>query len=430
MKPIIEVKSLSKAYTIGQLQRAAYGSLRDDLVRSLQRPFRIGRSDGVEREEIWALRDVSFDVQPGDIVGIIGRNGAGKSTLLKILSRIVNPTAGEAILRGRVASLLEVGTGFHQELSGRENVYLNGAILGLTRNEIRRKFDEIVAFAEVEQFLDTPVKFYSSGMYVRLAFAVAAHLEPDILIVDEVLAVGDAAFQRKSLGKMNSVAKAGRTILFVSHNAEAVASLCDRGIHLRAGQLFLAGTARDALDSYRSELEPALQDRGPARRAPVGAGGALVRRVAVENDAGVPVTRFAPDDLIALTLEAEIGEENLGRDLSVGFGIDTELGQRVFTVVSSWAETAIVASDRNLAIRCVIPQPRLAPRRYLVSASISARGITFDYAEHIAAFEVVTSHVILEPKRDESHGPVVVGCTFEQIDRYGSTQSPSVASGA
>jgi lipopolysaccharide transport system ATP-binding protein len=426
MKPIIEVKSLSKAYTISHHQRAAYGSLRDDLVRSLQRPLRIGRSDGVEREEIWALRDVSFDVQPGDIVGFIGRNGAGKSTLLKILSRIVNPTAGEAILRGRVASLLEVGTGFHSELSGRENVFLNGAILGMSRREITRKFDEIAAFAEVEQFLDTPVKFYSSGMYVRLAFAVAAHLEPDILIVDEVLAVGDAAFQRKSLDKMNSVAKSGRTVLFVSHNAGAVASLCSHGIHLRAGQLVLAGTAGEALESYRSELGPALQDGELVNRVRVDARGARVNRVIVENDAGHPVTRFAADDPIALTLEAEIGEENVGRDLTVWFGVDAHLGPSVFTVVSSWVDARIVPSDVTLTVRCTIPQPRLAPGRYLVSVSISARAAIFDHVDHITAFEVVPPPVPLDPKRLESHGPVVVDCIFTQIEHRPDAASLNV----
>lgn len=205
------------------------------------------------REEFWALKDVSFEVRQGDVVGIIGRNGAGKSTLLKILSRITEPTQGRIRLRGRVASLLEVGTGFHQELTGRENIFLNGAILGMTRREIRQKFDEIVAFSEVEKFLDTPVKRYSSGMYVRLAFAVAAHLEPEILIVDEVLAVGDAAFQKKCLGKMGEVAKGGRTVLFVSHNMPAVEALCHKAIYLQAGTVKAMGEVEPLVHRYLLE---------------------------------------------------------------------------------------------------------------------------------------------------------------------------------
>lgn len=248
--PAIEVTELSKRYVIEHESR--HDTLRDTLhhtARKLWRRFRWGT--GFQREEFWALRDVSFSVQPGEVVGIIGRNGAGKSTLLKILSRITEPTAGKVTLRGRVASLLEVGTGFHPDLTGRENIYLNGAILGMRRAEIRAKFDEIVAFAEVEKFLDTPVKRYSSGMYVRLAFAVAAHLEPEILIVDEVLAVGDAQFQQKCLGKMQNVAREdGRTVLFVSHNMAAIRQLTQRCAYLIAGRLAAVGPTGPVLDSY------------------------------------------------------------------------------------------------------------------------------------------------------------------------------------
>jgi lipopolysaccharide transport system ATP-binding protein len=251
--PAIEVSGLSKRYILEHESR--HDTLRDTLhhtARKLWRRVRWGTS--FEREEFWALRDVSFSVQPGEVVGIVGRNGAGKSTLLKILSRITEPTSGRITLRGRVASLLEVGTGFHPDLSGRENIYLNGAILGMRRAEIRRKFDEIVAFAEVERFLDTPVKRYSSGMYVRLAFAVAAHLEPEILIVDEVLAVGDAAFQQKCLGKMRDVARGqGRTVLFVSHNLAVVRQLCSRSLYLRSGTLAFAGPSAETLDAYLIE---------------------------------------------------------------------------------------------------------------------------------------------------------------------------------
>ncbi len=259
--PAIEVSGLSKRYVIERESR--HDSLRDTLHHSARKLWRRLRwGTGFEREEFWALRDVSFSIQPGEVVGIIGRNGAGKSTLLKILSRITEPTAGQITLRGRVASLLEVGTGFHPDLSGRENIYLNGAILGMQRAEIRAKFDEIVAFAEVERFLDTPVKRYSSGMYVRLAFAVAAHLEPEILIVDEVLAVGDAQFQKKCLGKIEDVARnQGRTVLFVSHNMAAVQSLCQRAIFLRGGTLFYDAPVAVALQAYLADAQPDANDQ-------------------------------------------------------------------------------------------------------------------------------------------------------------------------
>jgi len=247
----IQVENLSKLYHIGRLQQR-HDTLRDAIVdgfKSLRR-----RNGAAADESIWALKDVSFEVKQGEVLGVIGRNGAGKSTLLKVLSRITEPTGGRAVINGRVGSLLEVGTGFHPELTGRENIYLNGAILGMRRSEIERKFDEIVAFAEIEKFLDTPVKRYSSGMYVRLAFAVAAHLEPEILLVDEVLAVGDAAFQKKCLGKMGEVADKGRTVLFVSHNMAAVTHLCQRGIFIENGLINFSGSAQEAVEKYENTI--------------------------------------------------------------------------------------------------------------------------------------------------------------------------------
>jgi lipopolysaccharide transport system ATP-binding protein len=251
MKPIIRVENLSKLYRIGN-REAAYNTLRESIVEAVRAPFeRLRRRNGKRQDEpLWALKDVSFEVAPGEVVGIIGRNGAGKSTLLKVLSRITEPTTGRAELYGRVASLLEVGTGFHPELTGRENIYLNGAILGMRKAEINRKFDQIVAFAELEKFLDTPVKRYSSGMYMRLAFAVASHLEPEILMIDEVLAVGDAAFQKKCLGKMGEVAKEGRTVLFVSHNMTAVRSLCRRVFWFDKGELVETGETGQVVLDY------------------------------------------------------------------------------------------------------------------------------------------------------------------------------------
>ena len=260
MEPIIKVENLGKSYLIGH-QRESYTALRDVLtnkarqtVSNAKKFFTGGQLiAGNEMEEFWALKDINFEVNQGDRVGIIGRNGAGKSTLLKVLSRITEPTTGRIRLKGRVASLLEVGTGFHPELSGRENIYLNGAILGMSRAEVKNKFDEIVDFAGVEKFLDTPVKRYSSGMYVRLAFAVAAHLEPEILIIDEVLAVGDAEFQKKCLGKMEDVSKNdGRTVIFVSHNMGAVRQLCNSAFILDKGSIVMAGTADECVEGYSS----------------------------------------------------------------------------------------------------------------------------------------------------------------------------------
>ena len=244
-RPIIEIKNLSKVYQLGSIGAT---SLRDEVERLWNRMC--NRHEAQKKGAFWALRDVSFDVMPGEVLGIIGRNGAGKSTLLKILSRITQQTAGEIVMRGRVASLLEVGTGFHPDLTGRENIFLNGAILGMRRAEIRRKLDEIIAFAEVEQFIDTPVKRYSSGMYVRLAFAVAAHLEPEILIIDEVLAVGDSQFQKKCLGKMGDASREGRTVIFVSHNMVALQSLCQRAVWLNGGQLMGDGKADEVVTRY------------------------------------------------------------------------------------------------------------------------------------------------------------------------------------
>lgn len=256
MTNIIEVKNIGKKYTINH-QRGGYVTLRDVLTNIIKSPFRFLGKKAKEivgintKEDFWALRNINFSIEPGEVIGVIGPNGAGKSTLLKILTGITPPTEGEIKMRGKIASLLEVGTGFHPELTGRENVFLNGAILGMTRKEITRKFDEIVSFAGIEKFLDTPVKYYSSGMYVRLAFSVAAHMEPDILLVDEVLAVGDAEFQKKCLGKMEEVTrKSGRTILFVSHNMSAIKSLCKKTIYLDRGEIKQVGETAEVISNY------------------------------------------------------------------------------------------------------------------------------------------------------------------------------------
>ena len=277
MSAIVECERLGKRYQLRhESDRERYVALRDVIAAAVKAPFtRQADRSAPSREDFWALRDVSFQIAAGEVVGIIGRNGAGKSTLLKVLSRITDPTEGRVTLHGRVASLLEVGTGFHPELTGRENIFLNGAILGMTRAEIIRKFDEIVAFAEVERFLDTPVKRYSSGMYVRLAFAVAAHLEPEILIVDEVLAVGDAEFQKKCLGKMQVVSQSGRTVLFVSHNMAAVQALCGRAVWLDRGQIGFDGLTDECVSHYLAATLDA-SPRVPSGPVAIGAGLALV----------------------------------------------------------------------------------------------------------------------------------------------------------
>jgi homopolymeric O-antigen transport system ATP-binding protein len=255
MRPIIKVENLSKQYTISRLVKShrSYDTLRESIVKAVKKPFKRLTSNGhVESETLWALKDINFEVRPGEVLGIIGPNGAGKSTLLQIMSRIIEPTSGYVYLYGQVGSLLEIGTGFHPDLSGRENVYLNGAVLGMKRRQINARFDEIVAFAGIERFLETAVKHYSSGMYVRLAFAVAAHLNPEILIVDEVLAVGDAEFQKKCFEKMGEVIKSGRTILLVTHAMSMITQLCQNAILIKGGRLEKMGPAEEVVDYYGS----------------------------------------------------------------------------------------------------------------------------------------------------------------------------------
>jgi lipopolysaccharide transport system ATP-binding protein len=306
----IRAENLGKQYRIGKRER--YQTLRDTVTSALAAPFRrlrrtASESAGSELDRIWALKDVSFEISRGEVAGIIGRNGAGKSTLLKVLSRITEPTEGRAEICGRVGSLLEVGTGFHPELTGRENIYLNGAILGMRRAEIARKFDEIVAFAEIDKFLDTPVKHYSSGMYMRLAFAVAAHLEPEILIVDEVLAVGDAQFQSKCLNKMQDVGREGRTVLFVSHSMPAVARLCSRALLLDGGTVAHDGAAGDVIGYYlRSGLATSAEHRWNDLRSAPGNEVVRLAAVRVRNIAGDLVETVDVRDPVGIEMEFDV----------------------------------------------------------------------------------------------------------------------------
>jgi lipopolysaccharide transport system ATP-binding protein len=361
--PVIKVENLSKSYLIGHQSQERYTALRDvlsnaakgfvknaaDLIRGKQ----LMGNDTVE--EFYALKDINFEIQQGDRVGIIGRNGAGKSTLLKILSRITEPTTGKITLNGRVASLLEVGTGFHPELTGRENIYLNGAILGMSRNDIKRKFDEIVAFAEVEKFLDTPVKRYSSGMYVRLAFAVAAHLEPEILIVDEVLAVGDAEFQKKCLGKMEDVSKnEGRTVLFVSHNMAMVKKLCTKGIILSNGIVKFQGTSTDSIIEY-SKLEFSSINSSNIFQRDIAKlkKQIYVNRLELINEENNQNFRIQLSIEIYSSIKCKIGINITLKDQSgfpIGFGCSSTTLPELFTLIHGINKLSIITQDLNLAI--------------------------------------------------------------------------------
>ncbi|MBK9175728.1 MAG: ABC transporter ATP-binding protein [Flavobacteriales bacterium] len=378
--PIITVEHLGKRFQLRHKQHERYTALRDVMAERVKGLFR--RSAGETTEEFRALDDVSFTVNAGDRVGIIGRNGAGKSTLLKILSRITPPSSGRVTIDGRVASLLEVGTGFHPELSGRENIFLNGAILGMSRTEIASKFDEIVAFAEVDRFLDTPVKRYSSGMYVRLAFAVAAHLEPEILIVDEVLAVGDAEFQRKCLGKMRSVAGEGRTVLFVSHNMDAVQKLCNTGLLLNKGRLIASGSMEDVVRSYLSARDGSNGRFEVAPPKEEGVPGAIIDVSVSTREGGVSseVPVLSPFEIsVRFRIDREL------EHLIAAVGILTQLDMPVRTI---WSAPQRIAPGMHEAV-FHIDDVMLAAGRFKLTIGLSNHERSFHHAEDAAWFEVL-----------------------------------------
>ena len=412
---VIQVEKLGKKFHIGKLKAGT--TLRDALVNAAKAPLARLRSRRGERADedtiLWALRDVSFEVKQGEVVGLIGRNGAGKSTLLKVLARITRPTEGWAEIRGRIGSLLEVGTGFHHELTGRENVFLSGAILGMKKAEIQKKFDEIVAFSEVERFLDTPLKHYSSGMQTRLAFAVAAHLEPEILLVDEVLAVGDASFQKKCLGKMKDVAHHGRTIIFVSHSMAAVSALCPRVIMLRRGEIVSDGPSTDVTTAYYAEMLGQVHGDGDlAGAVRTGTGSARFVSVSVSACAAggraLDVAETGCDLVIDARIEArdELPESNVAVIVFDSSGyrlIDANLGQRHEFLRLGRGDTASV----RFSLRHVL----LKPGTYMIGLWIGRDNIEgFDNIDCAATFVVAPTH------ESQVHSVVFPGpylCKFE-----------------
>lgn len=408
---VIQAEGLGKKYLIGhQAVESRYLTLRDTasrVVRGLARTTsdmwhgrQVVAGDAIE--ELWALKDVSFKVKRGEAVGIIGRNGAGKSTLLKILSRITDPSEGCVEIKGRVASLLEVGTGFHPELSGGENIFLNGAVLGMHRAEIRRRFEEIVAFASIEKFVDTPVKRYSSGMYVRLAFAVAAHLEPDILVVDEVLSVGDAAFQKKCLGKMSEVASGGRTVLFVSHQLGIVSQLCQSAVLLSNGQVAAQGPAREVLDIYKRDIEvEAVMERRVRE-------GLYISQVATVNERGELTSEFFFDEeiIVRVTLSGSITD----RQTMLTTTLVSHQGHYVSTFITVLNELADPEADKR-QVAVIFPRNVIAPNSYNFRVALSvAPSTVLDLCENVAAIRIRDSGSPMAAYEGIGYGDVILPC--------------------
>ena len=411
---IIQVQDLGKKYIIRHQSKERYIALRDviakktgSLARRIFQPFK-ELSHNQTQEEFWALRNVNFNVKQGEVVGIIGRNGAGKSTLLKILSRITEPNTGRAHIKGRVASLLEVGTGFHPELTGRENIFLNGALLGMRKNEILNKFDEIVDFANTEKFLDTPVKRYSSGMYVRLAFAVAAHLEPQILLVDEVLAVGDIQFQKKCLGKMNEVSRSGRTVFFVSHQMPSIQMLCNRVILLSNGTIIKDGPPDEVIETYlqgNPNIENSVIDLSDFTERSAGTENAI-KEAWIENETGDLCNHFKMGDSLTVCyrLEASRPIQNPG----FGFGVEDIYGRRLFSAnnyVMVEGSTNFNSLQKGI-IKCNFDSIPLQPGTYYISISVvEDQKVIIDYIERILIFELEAADVYKSGKVfDSSQG--------------------------
>ncbi len=410
MAPMIEIKGLSKSYVIGHAGPHAYKRLSESMMSWTTHPFRTAKEMRSEKEVFWALKDVSFSVEKGEVVGLIGKNGAGKSTLLKVISMITHPTEGRIVLRGRVGSLLEVGTGFHPELTGRENIYMNGAILGMKRTEIDRNFDDIVKFAEMERFLDTPVKRYSSGMYVRLGFAVAAHLQPEILLVDEVLAVGDAQFQKKCLGKIHDVSQGGKTVLFVSHNMPVVEGLCEKAVLIDEGRLAMMGDSRDVISEYMRILSlfkgNDLSDSSIKR-----SGDGKVRFTWIEllDEKDAPLASVMERRSFRIVLRLRAEESVDVKDLGITF-VD-RLGRNVLTTTlrDSMDQARLERGEHSLSV-AIDPNPFM---RGSFSLKLFCRGLEFK--EHDIIDYAFNMNVVPNLDSDGAIGkrPGVVNIPFE-----------------
>lgn len=394
-KPIIEVKHIGKKYKITH-ERGKYIALRDVIANVFRKPVAfiadktkkvVGRSN---KEEFWALKDVNFNVEKGEVVGVIGHNGAGKSTLLKILSQITPPTEGEIILRGRVGSLLEVGTGFHPELSGRENIFLNGAILGMTRKEMAEKFDQIVEFAGIEKFLDTPVKFYSSGMYVRLAFSVAAHMEPDILLIDEVLAVGDAEFQKKCLGKMDEITKKdGRTILFVSHNMVAIENLCTKTVLMSGGKVKFFGNTEEAIRLYTEDVvRKADEEDLSQKKRRKGSLNTTFNKISFYNEDGEETGQVLNGSTVTVGLSYSSKSKDPLEGARVAIAFKNLSGQELFVCSTDVTNPEHFTLPASGEIRCKIPHFPLSRGTYLVTAAFYVNKQLEDFVEEAAKIDV------------------------------------------
>jgi lipopolysaccharide transport system ATP-binding protein len=389
MEPIISIRGLGKSYQIRTGEKKRYRTLRDDVADAFTGLLQ-GKVWRSQTEEFWAVKDIDLDIYPGEVVGLIGRNGAGKSTLLKILSRVTQPTVGEAVLHGRVASLLEVGTGFHPELTGRENIFMSGAVLGMHRAEIKSKFDEIVAFAEVEKFLDTPVKRYSSGMYVRLAFAVAAHLEPEILLVDEVLAVGDVAFQKKCLGKMEETSrKEGKTVIFVSHQMAAIQSLCAKAVLLSNGEVVKIGNTNsvihDYLEGVKNHSKTSLLDRKDRK----GNGQIQFTSLLFQNINKVEVNKFQTGEEANLILVFQRKTEEELKNIKVFLGIDNPSGERITVLGNELSgDTCTLTEANENAIKVSIKKLPFMPGRYTFTIYCTINDVISDWIENAGFFDV------------------------------------------
>ena len=414
MKPVIKVNRVSKRYRVGQ--GISYLSLRESLVNTITAPFR-SRRRRPTTDDFWALRDISFEVQPGEIVGLIGNNGAGKSTLLKLLSRITRPTTGRIELGGRVGSLLEVGTGFHPELTGRDNIFLNGAILGMRRTEIVSKFDEIVDFSGVEKFIDTPVKRYSSGMYVRLAFAVAAHLQPEILLIDEVLAVGDAEFQRKCLGKMGEVARAGRTVIFISHNITAIESLCDRCLLLKSGTMLANGGTNEVIAGYLASIAP--QESGTVslmnHRGRTGRSDHSMTSVTLAADDAEPASAIRMGGRLAVKVDFDC-EHAVSPKL--GIAIKNASGVAIFSCNNFSGGYHFEERIASGTISCIVNDLPLVPGVYSIDLRFGDGLLDSDLVHDAISLEVLPADVFgtgLLP--DAGTGVIYLPASFEVTNR-------------